>query len=87
VVATPRTDCAPATELGAATGGVYVVLDSPAAVDAHHMVAETAGATIVMAPQDMDYGSREYDALDLEGHLWSFGTYRLGGETETSGDD
>jgi len=23
----------------------------------------------------MDYGSREYSAPDLEGNLWSFGTY------------
>jgi hypothetical protein len=23
----------------------------------------------------MDYGSREYGARDLEGNLWSFGTY------------
>ena len=27
----------------------------------------------------MDYGSREYSARDLEGNLWSFGTYDPGG--------
>ena len=26
--------------------------------------------------EDTDYGSREYTARDLEGHEWSFGTYR-----------
>jgi uncharacterized glyoxalase superfamily protein PhnB len=26
--------------------------------------------------EDTDYGSREYTARDLEGHVWSFGTYR-----------
>lgn len=25
---------------------------------------------------DQDYGSREFTARDLEGHLWCFGTYR-----------
>jgi uncharacterized glyoxalase superfamily protein PhnB len=25
--------------------------------------------------ENMSYGSREYSARDLEGNLWSFGTY------------
>ena len=25
--------------------------------------------------QDTDYGFREYSVRDLEGYLWSFGTY------------
>ena len=27
---------------------------------------------------DQDYGSREYAAVDDEGNVWSFGTYRPG---------
>lgn len=59
---------------GAATGGVYVSVDD---VTAHHRRAAAAGATIVLPLREMDYGSVEYGALDLEGHYWGFGTYRL----------
>jgi uncharacterized glyoxalase superfamily protein PhnB len=53
--------------------GVYVVVDD---VDAHHARAVAAGAEILRQPADTPYGSREYSARDLEGRLWSFGTYR-----------
>ena len=33
-------------------------------------------AEIVRELADTDYGSREYAARDLEGNVWSFGTYR-----------
>lgn len=52
--------------------GIYVVVDDP---DAHHARAREAGAQIVREPTDQDYGGRDYSARDLEGHLWSFGTY------------
>ncbi len=52
--------------------GIYVVVDAP---DAHHDRAEAAGARIIMGLTDQDYGSREYSARDLEGNIWSFGTY------------
>jgi uncharacterized glyoxalase superfamily protein PhnB len=58
---------------GAATGGVYVVVEDP---DAHHERARAAGAEILREPADTSYGAREYLARDPEGHLWSFGTYR-----------
>jgi uncharacterized glyoxalase superfamily protein PhnB len=58
---------------GAATGGMYVVVDD---VDAHCAQARAAGAEIVREPTDQDYGSRDYAARDPEGHVWSFGTYR-----------
>ena len=44
--------------------------------DAHCEQARAAGAEIIRGPESTDYGSREYTARDLEGHLWSFGTYR-----------
>jgi uncharacterized glyoxalase superfamily protein PhnB len=56
----------------ASTISLYAVVDDP---DAHHDRAKTAGANIVRELEDMDYGSREYSARDLEGNLWSFGTY------------
>ncbi len=54
------------------TVALYVVVDD---LDAHHAAAVAAGAEIVRPVQATDYGSREYAALDVEGHLWSFGTY------------
>lgn len=51
---------------------IYAIIDDP---DAHHDRARTAGARIVSELTDQDYGSREYSAQDLEGNLWSFGTY------------
>src|SRR5207244_5018753 len=40
-------------------------------VDAHYERAKAAGAEIVMAPRDEDYGGRDYVAKDPEGHYWS----------------
>jgi uncharacterized glyoxalase superfamily protein PhnB len=52
---------------------VYVVVDDP---DALHERAVAAGAEIVMGLTDQDYGSRDFAARDLDGNVWSFGTYR-----------
>ncbi len=57
----------------AAAQTTYVAVD---AADPHHERAKAAGATITMELRDTDYGSRDYGALDLEGHRWFFGTYR-----------
>ena len=57
---------------------VYVVLDDEAAIDAMRARAASAGAEIVMEPQDQDYGSRDFSARDPEGFVWAFGTYRMG---------
>jgi uncharacterized glyoxalase superfamily protein PhnB len=60
-------------DLGAVNQGIYVYLDD---VDTHYDRARASDAEIVRGPENTDYGSREYTARDLEGHLWSFGTYR-----------
>jgi uncharacterized glyoxalase superfamily protein PhnB len=59
--------------LTAGTFGAYVVTDNP---DALHDRALAAGATLLRALNDTDYGSREFAVKDLEGNVWSFGTYR-----------
>ncbi len=59
-------------EAGGATQGIYVHVDD---VEAHHDRARAAGAEIVVALEETPYGSREYVARDIEGHLWSFGSY------------
>ncbi|MFB9317323.1 VOC family protein [Cryptosporangium minutisporangium] len=53
--------------------GAYVVTSTP---DAIHDRAVAAGAEIVVALVDTDYGARNFAARDPEGNLWSFGTYR-----------
>jgi len=53
--------------------GCYVVTDTPDAVCAR---AVAAGATVLVALHDTDYGSREFTVQDPEGNRWSFGTYR-----------
>jgi uncharacterized glyoxalase superfamily protein PhnB len=57
----------------ASTVSIYLVVDDP---QAHFERAKAAGATIVRDLRHEDYGSHEYSARDLEGNLWSFGTYR-----------
>ena len=51
---------------------IYVVVEDPVA---HHAQAVASGATVVRELEHMDYGSHEYSARDLDGNLWSFGTY------------
>jgi uncharacterized glyoxalase superfamily protein PhnB len=60
---------------GGLTGSVYVAVPADE-IDAHYARAKAAGAKISRDINDTDYGSREYSAFDLEGFLWSFGTYR-----------
>jgi uncharacterized glyoxalase superfamily protein PhnB len=62
-----------AGKLGAVTGGVHVYVED---VQGRYERSRRAGAGIVRELADTGYGSREYVARDLEGHLWSFGTYR-----------
>jgi len=54
---------------------LYLAVADP---DAHHDRSVAAGAEVVMELVDQPYGSREYAALDPEGNVWCFGTYRPG---------
>jgi uncharacterized glyoxalase superfamily protein PhnB len=54
-------------------GWLYVAVDD---VDSLFERANAAGAEVVMEPTDQDYGSRDFSVRDLEGNLWSFGTYQ-----------
>ena len=58
--------------LGATTQALYVYVDD---LDSHFERARSAGAEILSPIEDTDFGSREYHVRDLEGHLWTFGTY------------
>lgn len=57
---------------GAETRSAYAVVADADAVWAR---AQAAGATVVRAIQDTEYGSREFTINDPEGHSWSVGTY------------
>lgn len=56
----------------AGTMSLYIAVADP---DARYARASEAGAEVVRELVDTDYGSREFSVRDLEGHLWSFGTY------------
>jgi uncharacterized glyoxalase superfamily protein PhnB len=56
----------------ATTLGLYVIVGD---VDALYARVREKGAELIREIADMDYGSREFGALDLEGNRWSFGTY------------
>ena len=63
---------APGTTPGTVTQSAYVIVSD---VDEHHTNAVSAGAEIVMPPEDQDYGGRLYSCRDPEGNLWNFGSY------------
>jgi len=56
-------------ETGVATAMVNVYVSD---VDAHYGRAKAEGAHIVMELEDMFWGDRRYEALDLESHRWHF---------------
>ena len=59
-------------EAGGPTIGLYMIVED---VDAHAERARAAGAEIMLAPKDQEYGGRGYSARDPEGNVWSFGSY------------
>lgn len=57
---------------GAETQSAYLVVTDP---DAVYAQAKAAGAKILLEIQDENYGGRGFTCADLEGHIWSFGSY------------
>jgi uncharacterized glyoxalase superfamily protein PhnB len=57
---------------------IYVIVED---ADAHYARARAAGAEIVMELEDPEYGGRAYSCSDLEGNVWTFGTYDPNAET------
>ena len=57
---------------GAQTQSAYLVV---AETDAVYRRAVAAGARIALDIKDEDYGGRGFSCYDLEGHLWSVGSY------------
>lgn len=72
-------------QLNVGSGAIIVREGGPAAPDAthslmvrvddvrqHHDRAARHGARILAAPTDFPYGERQYAAVDLDGHVWTF---------------
>jgi uncharacterized glyoxalase superfamily protein PhnB len=57
---------------GAQTQTTYVIVTD---VDAVYAKAQAVGAKIATVIRDEDYGGRGFSCYDVEGHLWSFGSY------------
>jgi uncharacterized glyoxalase superfamily protein PhnB len=57
---------------GGQTQSSYVVV---ADADAAYTRAKAGGAKVVMEIRNEDYGGRGFSCYNLEGHLWSFGSY------------
>jgi uncharacterized glyoxalase superfamily protein PhnB len=57
---------------GAETQSCYLVVED---ADRHCARAKATGADILLDVADDDHGGRGYSCRDLEGHVWSFGTY------------
>lgn len=62
--------------LAGALGGIYVVLERDADVDAHFARACAAGAEIISEPESPEQGGRNYTVSDCEGYVWSFTSHR-----------
>ncbi len=57
---------------GFETQSAYLVVGD---ADAVHARVKKAGGEIVLDIVDQDYGGRGFTCRDLEGHVWSVGTY------------
>lgn len=57
---------------GFETQSPYIIIDDP---DEHYERAKKHGAKMVIDLKAEDYGGKNYSCYDLEGHLWSFGSY------------
>ena len=58
--------------IGAETHNTYVVVSD---ADAVYARVKSAGAEILREIRDEEYGGRGFVCRDVEGHVWSFGTY------------
>lgn len=62
----------PADIGGRQTQTIYLIVDD---VDAVYARALDHGAVMVLDIDDKDYGGRGFTCRDLEGHVWSIGSY------------
>jgi uncharacterized glyoxalase superfamily protein PhnB len=58
--------------IGITTQALYIYVDN---LDAHYENAKLAGTEIMSSIKETDFGAYEYHAKDIEGHLWTFGSF------------
>jgi uncharacterized glyoxalase superfamily protein PhnB len=77
MLATADADYTIPPRVGNSTGsGLYLLVEDVAAI---FRAAVDAGATGLLAPETTEWGTERARVLDPEGHEWSFGTYKPGG--------
>lgn len=54
------------------THAIYIIVED---IEAHYQKSIEAGASISLELVEQEYGGKDYTCRDLEGFLWSFGTY------------
>ena len=59
-------------QAGGCTQSLYLLVED---ADVLYARAKAAGAEILIELKDEDYGGRGFTCRDLEGHLWTFGSY------------
>ena len=57
---------------GGVTQAAYVVIPE---IEAHYARARATGAEVLIELRAEDYGGKVYTCRDLEGHVWTFGSY------------
>lgn len=68
-------------DLGGVNQTLCLTIPDP---DAHCARATAAGAAVLYPLADHDYGSRDYTVRDIEGNVWTFGTYVPGAHWDDS---
>ena len=58
--------------VSAASNVSHSIMIRVADVDDHHSRAKRSGVEILTPPTDFPYGERQYSAVDLGGHVWTF---------------
>ena len=69
----------PAEMGGFITQSPYVIVED---IDSHYQKAKNAGAEMIIELQEEDYGGKTYTCKDIEGHIWTFGSYNPWSETD-----
>jgi len=59
---------------GCETQTPYIIMED-SYLDDHFAKAKAGRAKIIIELRAEEYGGRNYSCADLEGHLWSFGSY------------
>ncbi|MEP6781517.1 MAG: VOC family protein [Gemmatimonadaceae bacterium] len=65
-------EVAPPVSAGARSRGPFAVMVRVDDAEAHYKRALAFGATVDGPPVDFRFGERQYSAIDLGGHAWTF---------------